>query len=60
VSDAVADVWLRSFAAELASVRRAHPDDEVRARIRDEVIGELEAWVATTDDAVVGIMALQR
>jgi ribosomal protein S18 acetylase RimI-like enzyme len=57
-ADAVADVWLRSFAAALASVRRAHSDDEVRAWIRRVVIGELEAWVAIADDAVVGIMAL--
>jgi GNAT superfamily N-acetyltransferase len=57
-ADAVADVWLRSFATALPSVRQVHSDDEVRAWIRRVVIGELEAWVATADDAVVGIMAL--
>lgn len=57
-ADAVADVWLRSFAASLPTVRPAHTDDEVRAWIHSVVIGQLEAWVATAEDAVVGIMAL--
>lgn len=57
-ADAVADVRLRSFAAALPSVRPVHTDDEVRAWVRSVVIGELETWVATADDAVVGIMAL--
>jgi ribosomal protein S18 acetylase RimI-like enzyme len=57
-ADAVADVWLRSYADALPTVRRAHPDDEVRAWVRRVVIGVLETWVVTADGAVVGVMAL--
>jgi GNAT superfamily N-acetyltransferase len=54
----VAQVWLRSFAAALPAVRLVHTDDQVRTWIRRVVIGTLETWVATADDSVVGIMAL--
>ena len=56
--DAVADVWLRSFASALPTVRRAHSDDEVRSWIRDVVVPGRETWVATVDGAVVAMMVL--
>ncbi|MFI1397572.1 GNAT family N-acetyltransferase [Streptomyces sp. NPDC020681] len=55
---AVADVWLRSFAAALPSVRRAHTDQEVRAWFRHVVVPTQETWVAIVDDSVVGMLVL--
>ena len=55
---AVAEVWLRSFDAALPTVRRAHPDDEVRRWVRDELVGRPDTWVAESGGAVVGVMAL--
>ncbi|MFD8203765.1 GNAT family N-acetyltransferase [Streptomyces sp. NPDC059701] len=55
---AVADVWLRSFAAALPGVRRAHSDDRVRSWFREVVVPEQETWVATVDDSVVAMMVL--
>ncbi|HZD99211.1 MAG TPA: GNAT family N-acetyltransferase [Micromonosporaceae bacterium] len=57
-ADVVADVWLRSFAQALPSVRRAHSDDDVRSWIRDVVVPDRETWVATVDGAVVAVMVL--
>ncbi|MDI3402405.1 GNAT family N-acetyltransferase [Streptomyces cavernicola] len=55
---AVAEVWLRSFAAALPGVRRAHSDDEVRSWFRDFVVPEQETWVALAADTVVGLLVL--
>lgn len=55
---AVADVWLRSFAAAMPDVRRAHTDQQVRDWFRDAVLPLLETWVAAVDDVVVGMMVL--
>lgn len=55
---AVAEVWLRSFAAALPTVTRAHGDDEVRAWVRDVLLAGSETWVAVADDIVVGLMTL--
>ena len=55
---AVADVWLRSFAVALPTVRRTHSDDQVRAWIRDVLIADRETWVAEVDGMIVGIMSL--
>ena len=55
---AVADVWLRSFDAALPTVRRAHPDDDVRRWIRDVIVPRDGTWVAETGGAVVGVLAL--
>ncbi len=55
---AVADVWLRAFDVALPTVRRAHPDDDVRRWIRDVLLPRHDAWVATADDAVIGVLAL--
>lgn len=54
----MAEVWLRSFAAGLPSVRLAHTPDEVRGWIRDVVVPGPDTWVATVDDAVVGLLAV--
>ncbi|MFD3688599.1 GNAT family N-acetyltransferase [Nocardiopsis sp. NPDC058631] len=58
---AIADVWLRSFAAALPGVRRAHSDDAVHAWFRDVVVATQETWetwAAVHDDRVVGVMVL--
>ena len=55
---AVAGLWLRSYAAALPGVRRAHSDDEVRRWFRDVVLRERETWVAEADGRVVGLMVL--
>ena len=54
----VADVWLRSFAAALPTVFRAHTDDEVRDWFREVVIPGQETWVAVADGRPVGVMVL--
>lgn len=54
----VADVWLRSFDAALPTVRRAHPDDDVRRWVRDVLVPGDDTWVAEVEGAVVGVLAL--
>ncbi|GAA3368569.1 GNAT family N-acetyltransferase [Streptomyces sannanensis] len=54
----VADVWLRSFAAALPTVRRAHTDQEVRDWFSYVVVPKYETWVATAEDRVVGLLVL--
>ncbi|MER6345642.1 GNAT family N-acetyltransferase [Streptomyces sp. NPDC001595] len=55
-----ADVWLRSFAAALPTVSRAHSDDEVRGWFQDVVVPRQETWVAEAAGGagVVGLMVL--
>jgi GNAT superfamily N-acetyltransferase len=55
---AVAEVWLRAFAAALPGVRRAHTDDEVRSWFREVVVPGQGTWVATVEDSVVGMMVV--
>lgn len=57
---AAADVWLRSYAAALPTVRRAHSDDEVREWFGTVVIPgpRLEVWVALSGDRVVGLLVV--
>ncbi|MEU8353560.1 MULTISPECIES: GNAT family N-acetyltransferase [Streptomyces] len=55
---AVADVWLRSYDAALPSVRRAHPDDAVRAWFRQVVVPGGCTWLAETGHTVTGMMTL--
>ena len=55
---AVADVWLRSWAAALPTVRRSHTDQQVRAYIREVLIPQRETWVAVADGSVVGLLVL--
>ena len=57
---AVADVWLRSWAAALPTVRRGHTDQEVRAYVRDVVIPQRETWVAVANRSVVGLLVLHK
>lgn len=54
----VADVWLRSFAAALPTVRRAHDDDEVRAWFSHVVVPQYETWIAVAKGSVVGLLVL--
>ncbi|MGW1611104.1 N-acetyltransferase family protein [Streptomyces sp. NPDC002285] len=55
---AVADVWLRSFAAALPTVVRPRSDDDVRTYFREVVVLLRETWVAEAADRVVGLMVL--
>jgi ribosomal protein S18 acetylase RimI-like enzyme len=55
---AVAEVWLRAFAAALPGVRRAHTDDQVRSWFREVVVPDQETWVATVGGSVVGMMVV--
>ncbi|WP_406280013.1 GNAT family N-acetyltransferase [Streptomyces sp. NBC_00191] len=55
---AVAEVWLRSFAAALPTVRRAHDDDEVRAWFSHVVVPRYETWIAVAEGSVVGLLVL--
>ncbi|MEU6672295.1 GNAT family N-acetyltransferase [Streptomyces sp. NPDC046727] len=53
-----ADVWLRSFAAALPSVRCAHDEAEVRDWFLRVLVPQYETWVAVTENSVVGVMVL--
>lgn len=56
----MADVWLRSFAAALPTVRRAHDDDAVRDWFSYVVVPRCESWVAVTGDGTVaGLLVLE-
>ncbi|MFJ3707334.1 GNAT family N-acetyltransferase [Streptomyces sp. NBC_01387] len=54
-----ADVWLRSFAAALPTVRCAHDDTEVRDWFSRVLVPQYETWVAVTANNVVGLLALK-
>ena len=57
-ADAIADVYLASFAATYA-FPRAHSDDEVRRWVAEVLLRTREVWVATVPrEAVVAMMAL--
>jgi ribosomal protein S18 acetylase RimI-like enzyme len=57
-ADAVADVWLAAFKSTYP-FPPAHPDDDVRRWIRDELVPREETFVAVEPDgAVVGFMSL--
>jgi GNAT superfamily N-acetyltransferase len=58
-ANGMAAVWLRSFAAALPTVRRAHDDDEVRAWFSRVVVPQHEAWVAAAGGEVVGLLVLE-
>lgn len=55
---AMAEVWIRSYAAALPTVRRAHTDDEVRDWFAAVVVPRYEAWVAVCGEALVGLLVL--
>ena len=54
---AVADVWLRSFRSAYA-FPPAHPDDDVRRWIRDELVPGDEVWVAEDERGIIGLLGL--
>ncbi|MER7076817.1 Ribosomal protein S18 acetylase RimI [Saccharopolyspora kobensis] len=54
----MAEVWLRSFAAALPTVRRAHTDDEVRSWFAHVVVPNSECWVAEESGALLGLLVL--
>ncbi|APE23205.1 MULTISPECIES: GNAT family N-acetyltransferase [Streptomyces] len=55
---AMADVWLRSFADALPTVRRAHEGDAVRDWFSFVVVRQHECWVAVAGDRVAGLLVL--
>lgn len=57
-AEAVAEVWLRSFATALPTVRRAHTDEQVRSWFREVVVPDRETWVATAGITTVAMMVL--
>ena len=54
----LADLWLASYTAGLPTVRRAHPDDEVRAWFADHVLPAMETWVVDGPDGPLGLLVL--
>ncbi|MBC9712046.1 GNAT family N-acetyltransferase [Streptomyces sp. TRM66268-LWL] len=55
----LAEVWLRSYAAALPGVRRAHTDSEVRDWFRHVVVPQHETWAASAPDGTaVGLLVL--
>jgi GNAT superfamily N-acetyltransferase len=56
---AIAEIWLRSFAATY-DFPPAHPDDDVRRWVRDDLVPTTEVWVAVDERSarIVGFMAL--
>jgi GNAT superfamily N-acetyltransferase len=59
-SGRIADVWLSSWRATF-DFPPAHPDEDVRRWLREELVPEHETWVATDPDAedrVIALMAL--
>ncbi|MFE5484141.1 GNAT family N-acetyltransferase [Streptomyces sp. NPDC056527] len=53
-----ANVWLRSFATALPSVRCAHDAAEVRDWFSRVLVPQYETWVAATENTVVGVLVL--
>ena len=55
--EAIADVWLASWRATF-DFPPAHPDDDVRRWLREELIPGHETWVATDPSAIGRVVAL--
>ncbi|MBY8889438.1 GNAT family N-acetyltransferase [Streptomyces sp. PTM05] len=55
---AAADVWLRSYAVALPSVRCAHDDADVRDWFARVLIPRYETWVTVTGNTMVGVLVL--
>ncbi len=56
----IADVWLASWRATF-DFEPAHPDDDVRRWVREELLVEADNWVATDashDEAVIALLGL--
>ncbi|MFJ3883198.1 GNAT family N-acetyltransferase [Streptomyces sp. NPDC090077] len=56
---AAAEVWLRSFAQALPTVRCAHSDHEIRDWFAKVLVPQQETWVAVAENTVVGVMVLK-
>lgn len=56
---AAADVWLRSYAAALPTVRCAHDEPDVRDWFARVLVPQYETWVAVTGNSVVGLLVLK-
>lgn len=56
---AAADVWLRSYAAALPTVRCAHDDADVRDWFARVLVAQYETWVAVSGSTVVGLLVLK-
>ncbi|MGW0874298.1 N-acetyltransferase family protein [Streptomyces sp. NPDC002740] len=56
---AAADVWLRSHAAALPTVRCAHDEPDVRDWFAHVLVPQYETWVAVTGNSVVGLLVLK-
>ena len=57
-ADGVGDVWLASWRATF-DFPPGHPDTDVRAWLRDELLPATESWVAVDETGrVIGVMAL--
>ncbi|WP_031102505.1 GNAT family N-acetyltransferase [Streptomyces sp. NRRL S-146] len=56
---AAADVWLRSYAAALPTVRCAHDEADVRDWFARVLVPQYETWVAVTGNSVVGLLVLK-
>ncbi|RPK29206.1 putative N-acetyltransferase YjaB [Streptomyces sp. ADI92-24] len=54
-----ADVWLRSYAAALPTVRCAHDEPDVRDWFARVLVPQYETWVAVTGNSVVGLLVLK-
>jgi ribosomal protein S18 acetylase RimI-like enzyme len=55
----IAEIWLRSFRATY-DFPPAHPDDDVRRWVRDDLVPTTETWVAIDEASgrITGFMAL--
>ncbi|MCX5207511.1 GNAT family N-acetyltransferase [Streptomyces sp. NBC_00237] len=56
---AAADVWLRSYAAALPTVRCAHDEPDVLDWFARVLVPQYETWVAVTGNSVVGLLVLK-
>ncbi|MGW6772256.1 N-acetyltransferase family protein [Streptomyces sp. NPDC055037] len=56
---AAANVWLRSYAAALPTVRCAHDEADVRDWFARVLVPQYETWVAVAGNSVVGLLVLK-
>lgn len=57
-SDAIADVFLRSWKTLMPEIPIGHTDEQVRSWIAGGVMLEKRVFVATENDAVIAMMAI--
>jgi GNAT superfamily N-acetyltransferase len=56
---AIADLLLRSRRAARGIPASVHSDEEVRAWVRELLMPECDVWIATEDEQLAGMMAVQ-